>query len=270
MDNRPIGVFDSGIGGLTSIPYLMQKLPEEQIIFFGDTARAPYGSKSTDTICHFSLQIARFLTEHHVKLIVIACNTVSAVCIDLLRRTYPDVPVIGVISPTSKVVSMQCGERNRVGVIATRLTVKSGAYEKNIKKRNPRLPVYSIACPAFVPLIEEGIIDSYIMDLMIRHYLDDFLKAHDITDLVLGCTHYPLIAHRIQSIYPNLRIISSSREVSNAVEIELKKRDMLCGKKQGEHLFFASDISKDFIDMVRRISYGKREIANIKFHNLDI
>ena len=270
MDNRPIGVFDSGIGGLTSVPYIMQKLPEEQIVFFGDTARAPYGSKSVETIRHFSLQIAEFLVEHQVKMIVIACNTVSATCIELLRDTYPEIPVIGVISPTSKVVSMQCKEKDQIGVIATRVTVKSKAYEKNIKKRNPLLPVYSIACPAFVPLIEEGIIDSYIMDLTIRHYLDDFLKAHNITDLVLGCTHYPLIAHRIQSIYPGLRIISSSEEVSNAVEIELKKRDMLCGQRQGEHLFFASDISKDFTNMVRRISYGKKEIANIKFHNLDV
>ena len=270
MDNRPIGIFDSGIGGLTSIPYIMQRLPEEQIIFFGDTARAPYGSKSVETIRHFSLQIAQFLEKHHVKMIVIACNTVSATGIDLLRAHYPDIPVIGVISPTSKVVSMQCGEGSRVGVIATRATVKSRAYEKNIRRRSPALPVYSKACPAFVPLIEEGIIDSYIMELTIRHYLDDFLKAHQITDLVLGCTHYPFIAHKIQNLYPDIRIISSSEEVSMAVEIELKKRNLLSEKRQEEHLFFASDISRDFINMVRRISFGKREIASIKFHNLDI
>ena len=270
MDNRPIGFFDSGIGGLTSIPYVMKKLPEERIIFFGDTARAPYGSKSADTIQHFSLQIAHFLKNHNVKMIVIACNTVSATCLEYLRRVYPDIPIIGVISPTARVVSKRCAPGASVGVIATSVTVKSGAYEKKIKALRPDLQVHSAACPAFVPLIEEGIIDNVIMRLTIKYYLDEFLRRYDITDLVLGCTHYPLISDEILRIYPHLRIISSSMEAANAVELELKKRDMLSSARSENHIFVASDLSAPFLQMIHRISEGKKEIADIHFYNLDL
>lgn len=270
MDNRPIGFFDSGIGGLTSIPHVMKNLPQERIIFFGDTARTPYGSKSVDTIQHFSLQIAHFLKNHNVKMIVIACNTVSATCLDFLRRVYPDIPIVGVISPTAKVVSQRCGTSSRIGVIATAVTVKSRAYEQKIRSLRPDVQVYSMACPAFVPLIEEGIIDNEIMELTIKYYLDEFLHRHQITDLVLGCTHYPLIGEQIGRLYPQLNIISSSLEAANAVEIELRKRDMLASARSGNHVFVASDVSKAFLRMVEHISRGKKEIADIHFYNLDL
>lgn len=137
MDNRPIGFFDSGLGGLTSIPHIMKQLPNEKIIFFGDTARTPYGSKSPDTIRQFTMQIGDFLVKNNVKMIVIACNTVSATCLEDLRKAYPDIPIIGVISPTAKVVAKECEDEDHIGIIATKVTIKTNAYEKK-SMRNAR------------------------------------------------------------------------------------------------------------------------------------
>lgn len=134
MDNRPIGFFDSGLGGLTSIPYIMRELPKERIIFYGDTARTPYGSKSPETIRQFTLQIGDFLVKQGVKMIVIACNTVTATCLEDLRRTYPDIPVIGVISPTARVIANKCNNGDRIGIIATKVTVKSAPTKRKLLK----------------------------------------------------------------------------------------------------------------------------------------
>lgn len=270
MDNRPIGFFDSGLGGLTSIPYIMKELPKERIIFYGDTARTPYGSKSPDTIRQFTLQIGDFLVKKGVKMIVIACNTVTATCLDDLRRTYPDIPVIGVISPTARVIANKCNHDDRIGIIATKVTIKSGAYEKKINEKHPGLNLFSKACPAFVPLIEEGIIDNEIMDLTIKYYLDDFVKEHHINRLVLGCTHYPLIADNLRRIYPDIRIISSSKEVATAVHIELEKGDMYAEKREAENVFYASDLSENFVNMIQNILGRQKDELNIQFKNLDI
>lgn len=270
MDNRPIGFFDSGLGGLTSIPHMMKELPNEKIIFFGDTARTPYGSKSPDTIRQFTLQIGDFLVKNNVKMIVIACNTVTATCLDDLRKAYPEIPVIGVISPTARVVANKCNMGDRIGIIATKVTVKSGAYEKKIEEKHPGLHLFAKACPAFVPLIEEGIIDNDIMDLTIKYYLDDFIKEHDINRLVLGCTHYPLLTENLNRIYPDVRLISSSKEVVTAVHIELEKREMLAEKNDLENVFYASDLSENFVNMIQTILGKDQEELNIKFKNLDI
>lgn len=278
MDNRPIGFFDSGLGGLTSIPHIMKQLPDERIIFFGDTARTPYGSKSPDTIRQFTMQIGDFLVKNDVKMIVIACNTVSATCLADLRKAYPQIPVIGVISPTAKVVADSCSEADRIGIIATKVTVRSGAYEDKIQEKHPGLNTFSKACPAFVPLIEEGIIDNAIMDLTIQYYLDDFIRAHQINTLVLGCTHYPLISANIRRLYPELRIISSSKEVATAVEIELAQRGMLAGPREQaagggphrENVFYASDLSENFVNMIQAILGREEDELNIKFKNLDL
>ncbi|NLD10725.1 MAG: glutamate racemase [Clostridiales bacterium] len=271
MDNRPIGFFDSGIGGLTSIPHLMKQLPDERIIFFGDTARTPYGSKSPDTIRQFTLQIGDFLARQNVKMIVIACNTVSATCLDDLRKAFPEIPVIGVISPTAKVVARDCSPEDRIGILATKVTVRTGAYEKKIREKNPAMEhLYSKACPAFVPLIEEGIIDNEIMDLTIKYYLDDFMKDNDINTLVLGCTHYPLIKDNLQRIYPGTNIVNSSKEVATAVHIELEKRNMFAGPDSGENFFYASDLSENFVNMIQLILGKEQDELNIRFKNLDI
>lgn len=270
MDNRPIGFFDSGLGGLTSIPYMMKQLPNEKIIFFGDTARTPYGSKSPDTIKQFTMQIGDFLVKKQVKMIVIACNTVSATCLNDLRTAFPQIPIIGVISPTAKVVADQCDSNNRIGIIATKVTVKTNAYEEKIHVKYPGLNLFSKACPAFVPLIEEGIIDNDIMDLTIKYYLDDFVKNNNLDTLVLGCTHYPLISENLKRLYPDINLISSSKEVVTAVKIELEKRDMLAGKNTTENIFYASDLSENFVNMIQTILGKDQEELNIKFKNLDI
>lgn len=273
MDNRPIGFFDSGIGGLTSVTHIMKSLPSEKIIFYGDTARTPYGSKSPETIRQFTMQIGDFLVNKGVKMIVIACNTVSATCLEDLRAKYPDIPVIGVISPTAKELVKLCDEKDNIGIIATKVTVKTNAYENKIKSLKPEMNLYSKACPAFVPLIEEGIIDNEIMDLTIKYYLDDFVKENDINTLVLGCTHYPLIAKNIQRIYPGMKIINSSKEVATAVRMELEKYDMFAEERDPqdmENVFYASDLSENFVNMIELILGKDKEELNIKFKNLDI
>lgn len=270
MDNRPIGFFDSGLGGLTSIPHIMRELPKERIIFFGDTARTPYGSKSPDTIRQFTMQIGDFLVNQGVKMIVIACNTVTATCLEDLRKAYPDIPVIGVISPTARVIANKCNKGDHIGIIATKVTVKSGAYEKKINEKQPGLQLFSKACPAFVPLIEEGIIDNEIMDLTIKYYLDDFVKTNEINRLVLGCTHYPLITENLKRIYPDIRVISSSKEVATAVHIELEKREMYADERSGENVFYASDLSENFVNMIQAILGRQKDELNIRFKNLDL
>ena len=174
MDNRPIGFFDSGIGGVTSIPYIMKTLPNERIIFYGDTARTPYGSKSSDTIQEFSSQIADFLVKKGVKMIVIACNTVSSVAVPMLREKYPDIPIIGCITPTAKEVSKIAKNGANIGIMATRGTVNAGIYQKRISEMRPDVNIFAKACPAIVPLIEEGIIDHEIREMTVKYYLDDF------------------------------------------------------------------------------------------------
>lgn len=270
MDNRPIGFFDSGVGGLTSVLHMMDRLPKERIIFFGDTARTPYGSKSIDTIRQFTIQIGDFLVKQGVKMIVIACNTVSATAIEILRERYRDIPVIGVISPTAKEVAKECTEDDRIGIIATKVTTDSGAYEKKIHKNNPRLKVFSKACPAFVPLIEEGIIENEIMDLTIKYYLDDFIRKNSLNTLVLGCTHYPLIEKNLKRLYHDIKIISSSAEVVTAVDMELSERQMYGEEKLGDDIFYASDLSTNFTEMINLILGDEEENLRIKFKNLDV
>lgn len=271
MDNRPIGIFDSGIGGLTSIPYLLRQLPNERIIFFGDTARTPYGSKSIDTIRQFTLQIGDFLVKNNVKMMLVACNTISATSLDLLKETYPDIPIIGTISPTSRVIANKCNGMDRIGIMATTATVNSGVYIDKIKEKNYQLKnISAIACPALVPLIEEGIIDNEIMDLTIKYYLDDFIKEKEIDTLVLACTHYPLIKRNLQRLYPDVSIISSSKEVAIAAKMELEDRDMFAEKPVGENYFYASDLSDNFVRMIELILGKDKKELNIDFQNLDI
>jgi glutamate racemase len=271
MDNRPIGIFDSGIGGLTSATHIIRNLPDEQVIFFGDTARTPYGSKSSETIRQFTMQIGDFLAKKNVKLMCIACNTISSTCIEDLRSAYPDIPVVGVISPTAKVVARDFSPNDRIGILATKATIKSGAYEAKIRRNNPDMDkIFTKACPAFVPLIEEGIIDNEIMDLTIKYYLDDFISENRIDTLVLGCTHYPLISKNLKRLYPGIRIVNSSKEVATAVEIELRKRDMFAGPNDQENVFYASDLSENFVNMIQLILGRDEDELNIRFKNLDL
>ncbi|MDD6919707.1 MAG: glutamate racemase [Eubacteriales bacterium] len=250
MDNRPIGFFDSGLGGLTTIPPLKNMLPNESIIYFGDTARTPYGSKAVSTIQNFALQISKFLVENNVKMIVIACNTVSATCLDLLRERFPEVEIVGIISPAASYIVKNCGMHDKIGVIGTKVTISSNTYKNMIQEQNSRIEVFEKACPAFVPLIEEGIIHNDIMDLTIEYYMDDFILENRINTLVLGCTHYPLLKSMIMRKYPNLNIVNPSEEVVFDIKRRLKKRNMLADKKEYEDIFYASDLSENFVNMI--------------------
>ena len=270
MDNRPIGFFDSGLGGLTCIPPLMKRLPEEKIIYFGDTARTPYGSKAPGTIRNFSLEIADFLVRKNVKMIVIACNTVSATCVDVLQERFPDIPVIGIIEPTARAVASQCSSDDRVGIIGTKVTIESHAYKNMVFRYNPNLAINETPCPAFVPLIEEGIIDNEIMNLTIRYYMDDFIKGKDLDTIILGCTHYPLIKKNIEAIYSGLNIVNPSSIVVDRIEEVLKERDMLAKDSDFKNVFYASDLSENFLNMIDHIMADEAEDAKVKFVNLDI
>ena len=253
MNNRPIGFFDSGLGGLTSIPYLMKALPNERIIYYGDTARTPYGSKAPSTIRAFSFQIADFLVQQQVKMIVIACNTVTSTCLPEIQEKFPDIPVVGVIEPAAKAIGETCCDTDRIGIIGTKVTIKSNAYPQAIREHHPDLTLHQAACPAFVPLIEEGIIENEIMDLTIQYYLNQFLSYHRINTLVLGCTHYPLIQENLRKIYPNLTIINPSEVIIPEIQRELTKRNLLADQPVCDNTFYASDLSENFLNMIHRI-----------------
>ncbi|MDD6311191.1 MAG: glutamate racemase [Firmicutes bacterium] len=269
MDNRPIGFFDSGLGGLTCITPLMKKLPEEKIIYFGDTARTPYGSKAVSTIKSFSMEIADFLVKCNVKMIVIACNTVSATCVDLLREKFPKIPIVGIIAPAAQEVADTCQDSN-VGIIGTKVTIASHAYSGMVKEMNPDINIHEIACPAFVPLIEEGIIENDIMDLTIKYYMDDFVKDNKIDTVILGCTHYPLIKKNIERIYPDLKILNPSSIIVNRIEKILTEKDMLAQGSDFRNVFYASDLSENFINMIDHIFEDEEEDAKVKFLNFDL
>ena len=270
MDNRPIGFFDSGLGGLTCIPPLMKRLPEEKIIYFGDTARTPYGSKATTTIRSFSMEIAEFLVKSGAKMIVIACNTVSSTCLEDLQFRFPQIPILGVIEPAAREAAVACSVHNRIGIIGTKVTIGSQAYKTTIQHYNPQLDIHEKSCPAFVPLIEEGIIDNEIMDLTIRYYMDDFVGNHGLDTLVLGCTHYPMIQKNIERIYPGMHIINpSSIVVENIIRV-LEDRDMLAEESDFENVFYASDLSENFVNMIDHIFADEEENARVKFLNFDL
>lgn len=270
MDNRPIGFFDSGLGGLTCIPYLMKKLPDEKIIYFGDTARTPYGSKAITTIRNFSVEIADFLIRSDVKMIVIACNTVSATCLEELQRRFPGTPILGIIEPTACRIAQNCDTGNHIGIIGTKVTIASKAYELCIRKYNDSLNIYEAPCPAFVPLIEEGIIENDIMNLTIKYYMDDFVHDNHLDTVILGCTHYPLIKKNIERIYPGLDIINPSSIIVNNIEQVLAEKNMFAENSQVENVFYASDLSENFIRMIDHIFENESEDAKVRFLNFDL
>jgi len=270
MDNRPIGFFDSGLGGLTCIPYLLKALPYERIVYFGDTARTPYGSKAPSTICKFASEITDFLIDtQNVKMVAIACNTVSAVSLEDLRRRNPEIPILGIIAPASHQIAKTCVPENNIGVIGTKATIASGVYPDKILNLNPDLSIYQQACPALVPLIEEGIADNKIMDLTIRHYMDSFIADNDIDILVLGCTHYPLIRENITRLYPDLRIVDPSEEMLQSINDTLENRDIASDRSEPDHVFYASDLSENFINMIDIIFSGTGYPVSFKTFDLE-
>ena len=225
VNQAPIGVFDSGVGGLTVAREIMRQMPKEKIIYFGDTARVPYGNKSKDTVTRFSKQIARFLQTHHVKTIVVACNTASAYAIEELEAEL-DIPVIGVVKPGAKMAA-DITRNGKIGVIATEGTIGSGLYNKYIKSLREDATIYGKACPLFVPLVEEGLWEDPVTVEIARRYLTELIDL-DIDTLILGCTHYPLIRSIIGRVMgESVTLVNPAYETAIALKKLLAEKNLL-------------------------------------------
>ena len=243
-NNKPIGIFDSGFGGLTVMAAIAKLMPKENLIYFGDTAHVPYGTKSKKIVTEFASKISNFLVANDVKMIVIACNTASAFSLEHLRKIIK-VPIIGVIKAGS-VLSAQITKNKKIGVIGTEGTVKSNAYEKEIKKYNKNIKCFSKACPLFVPLVEEGWCDGNITEDIIKVYLKELLNKN-IDTIILGCTHYPLLKKTIKKVIGNkINIVDSASAMALQVEELLKEKDMLKKSGRGKYKFFVSDSPEKF------------------------
>jgi glutamate racemase len=244
MKNKAIGVFDSGIGGLTVYKALKEKMPREKVVYLGDTARLPYGSKSAETIIKFSDGNALFLLTKSVKMIVVACNSASSYAVPYLQDKF-DIPVLGVIEPGAE--AAVSSSRKKIGVIGTAATIKSGAYEKAILEKNPDAQFISKACPLFVPLVEEGWIDHKVTRLVIEEYLLP-LKDQGIDALVLGCTHYPVLKKMIAEVLGNdIKLVDSALTTADRVFSILKSLGWLSdGKNPGDDEFFVTDFPERF------------------------
>jgi len=250
-DPRPIGVFDSGIGGLTVVKALRELLPNEDIFYLGDTARVPYGGKSATTVERYSLEMADMLLEENVKLVVIACNSASAVALGRLEQTL-SVPVIGVIKPGAQ-AAVAATRSQHVGVIGTRATIKSGAYERELRALNPDINVTARACPLLVPLIEEGWLDDGLTDHVIARYLGP-LTQEGVDTLVLGCTHYPLLADAIgRFLAGKAKLVDSAHTCAKAVEQLLDRHSLRAPRGGAASLQVAlTDAPDTFLAVARR------------------
>ncbi len=251
--SRPIGVFDSGVGGLTVVKELNRLLPNEKIIYFGDTGRVPYGNKSKETIIHYSLQVAYFLMKKKIKMLIVACNTASSVSLPTLKRHF-HIPVIGVIEPGAK-TAIETSSSGKIGVIGTLGTVRSNAYKKALKKIKPKIQVFQDPCPLFVHLAEDGWNKNRIAQMVSDEYLKP-LKNKNVDTLILGCTHYPLLKDVIQnSVGKKVTLIDSGRETAKEVQKILAKKQLLNNRKMTEKnhsVFYVSDFPHKFKEVSQR------------------
>jgi len=260
-DKRPIGVFDSGVGGLTVVKELLHHLPKEDIVYFGDTARVPYGSKSKQTIVRFSVENALFLLRYNVKMIVVACNTASSVALNTLGKNLK-VPVIGVItSGATEAASLTSNKR--VGVIGTSTTIRSNSYEKELLKSDSSIKVFSKNCPLFVPLAEEGWLDRKVTLDIIKEYLSS-LKSKGIDTLILGCTHYPLLKKAIaKTMGKKIKLIDSAAATAKAISKLLAQNNIATESKSKAKLrFFVSDEPAQFKSIGEK--FLGRKLNNVK------
>ncbi|MDR1721095.1 MAG: glutamate racemase [Endomicrobium sp.] len=260
VNNSPIGIFDSGLGGLTVMSAINKALPLENLIYFGDTARVPYGSKSKDIVIKYSKEIASFLMKHKVKLIVVACNTASAFALAVLKKTL-EVPVIGVIEPGSK--AAVCASKNKkIGVIGTEGTINSGSYPREIDKIS-KCEVYQQACPLLVPLVEEGWNDEEITDVIVKKYMKPLLSKR-IDTLVLGCTHYPLLKKTFEkNAGSKVILIDSAEATAGEVKNVLNKKRLFADEKSRKFLrFYVSDNPDKFKSIGSR--FFSKKISCVK------
>ncbi len=258
MSWKAIGIFDSGIGGLTVLKELVEVMPQEDTIYLGDTARVPYGAKSPETVIRYAVEIASFLVKRDIKLLVVACNTASALSLETLQNMLT-IPVVGVIEPGARRAAAVT-RSGRVGVIGTEATIKSSAYTRAIKRINPAIEVITRACPLFVPLAEEGWTGNEVARLTARSYLAG-LKETGVDTLVLGCTHYPLLKEIIaECMGEGVTLVDSAEETARTVaEILLHQGLLRPAAEQGNHHYFVTDVPAGFIRVGNRFLGGNLE-----------
>lgn len=263
MDNRPIGVFDSGLGGLTVVRELLKRLPNENLIYFGDTGRVPYGSRSPEIIRHFTLQNSRFLLSHGVKCIIAACGTVSSVAGDLLSSL--DVPAWGVVEPTAD-AALNATKNGKIGVLGTAVTVQSRSFEKALQQRRSDVQVFATACPVLVSLVESGWIesDNLATEAVLRQYLQPLMEQK-VDTIILGCTHFPLLSPIISRIMGNnVALINSGEACASYCKTLLQQTNTLSSQtKNGECEFFVSDRPHNFVN-VAEMFLGRPVGDNVK------
>jgi len=251
MDSKAIGIFDSGVGGLTVLNEILKVLPHEHTAYLGDTARIPYGTKSPVTVTRYARQITSFLVKHDIKLLVVACNTASAVSLGVLKSEF-SIPIVGVIEPGARRAATVT-KNGRVGVIGTEATIRSEAYVKAINGIDPNIAVITRACPLFVPLAEEGWVDNEVAVLTARTYLKGFRKA-EVDTMVLGCTHYPLLSGIISEVMgEGVTLVDSGQETARTIAETLRSLGILrASTERGEHRYYVTDVPDDFTKVASR------------------
>lgn len=255
LRQQPIGLFDSGVGGLTVLSALLRHLPDEQYLYLGDTARLPYGTKSPETITRYALQVCRKLVEKHIKLLVVACNTVSAVALPALQAAYPDLPILGVVDPGAQ-AAVAATRNKRIAVIGTASTIKGGAYKRAIESYLPDAKIVSAPSALLVPMAEEGWLNGPLVEGIIARYLDplldpaspELLAAGGVPDtLVLGCTHFPLLYDAIAAVAgPDIRLVDSAETTARAVRDMLRAMRLEATQGPGSQRFFTTDDTARF------------------------
>ena len=267
MSRRPIGVFDSGVGGLTVLKELIRRLPNERYVYFGDMARAPYGPKSRATVTGFSRQIVRFLMQQDVKAIVVACNTASAIALDAVEAEF-DLPFIGVVKPGAKSAA-DATQTGHIGLIGTEATITSGIYESYLQDYRPDIKLTGKACPLFVSLVEEGCIEDPVTTEIARRYISGF-RDTDIDTLIMGCTHFPMIEDTIQrAAGEHVRLVNPAYETARATKALLEEKDLLNDESipvdEEAYRFYVSDAPDRFrriADLFLPLSIaGARQVA---------
>lgn len=264
MNNKPIGVFDSGLGGLTAVKEIMKVLPNEDIIYFGDTSRVPYGSRSSETIIKYTKQDINFLKSFDIKIILAACGTASSVALPQIPEGK--IKVVGVVEPAAK-AAVAATENKKIAVIGTKGTIKSQAYEKEIRKLMADVEIVSTACPMFVPLVENGYLDHEATYLIAREYLQDAINA-GVDTVILGCTHYPMLKQVIGEILgEKVTLIDVGEAAADYLKEILEKTDGLSEEKEPTYEFYASDCASGFDEMAEM--FLKRDLGCLKSVDID-
>jgi glutamate racemase len=266
VKERPIGIFDSGVGGLTVAHAIKQILPAENLIYFGDTAHLPYGDKSAESIRYYSSRITEFLLEHNSKVILVACNSASASAFDFLKSEFGKQTILlDVIDPVIEYISS--GSFTKIGVIGTKMTISSGTYEKKVNAKSPLTSIISLATPLLVPMIEEGFIFDDISNAIIRSYLSNASLA-GIQALILGCTHYPIIRNQISKFFNfNVEVVDSARIVSSVLREVLEKNDLLNISGNTKDQFFVSDYTDYFGKIAKMFFEGEINLRKADIWN---